>query len=359
MLEYYDPSLELRFSRTRQIYLTMNETKLNEAEIQVLASLHKAESENTPSNRVALEESGKRFWLFQEDWTNSYPSLVEKGLIESDDNNYRLSQSGRSLGEKYNTERPDMYWYYYRKFYPAARASRAHSRLCERVFGLDLTQEGQADMPALHHLLQLLNIMPGESVLDLGCGAGAIAEYISEKFGVEVTGLDYAVPAIKEAQQRTAQKDGKLTFIHGDMNELELPEKSFDVVVSLDTLYWVADLKKTITEIMKLLKPGGRIGIFMMSDVEEGCTADEIKAGATWLGETLAELGIDYNAYDYTTQHAAFWERNYKAAMDLKDEFESEGNGFIAASLIRESEEEFLPAIESGTVVRYLYHIHL
>ena len=56
-----------------------------------------------------------------------------------------------------------MYWYYYQRFYPAARASSAHSKLCERVFGEDLTQEGMCDMPALHHLLQLLRVEIGRS----------------------------------------------------------------------------------------------------------------------------------------------------------------------------------------------------
>ena len=64
-----------------------------------------------------------------------------------------------------------------------------------------------------------------------------------------------------------------------------------------------------------------------------------------------------HDVYDYTVQHAAFWDRTYKAARDLKDEFEAEGNGFIPASLIRESEEVFLPTIKAGNVVRYLYHI--
>lgn len=335
----------------------MNETTLNEAEIQVLASLHKAEDENASSGRTALEEGGKRYWLFQEDWTDAFPSLLAKGLIEGDEDGYRLSESGQSLGAQYHAERPDMYWYYYRKFYPAARASAAHSRLCERVFGFDLTQEGQTDMPALHHLLQLLDIRPGERVLDLGCGAGVIAEYIAEKTDAEVTGLDYAAPAIEEAQQRTRGQNGKLSFMYGDLNALELPEQSFDVVISLDTLYWVADLTKTMSDVARLLKPGGRMGIFMMDDVPEGRTADEFGADETWLGQSLAELGIQYEAYDYTRQHAAFWDRNYKAAKDLKDEFEAEGNGFIAASLIRESEEEFLPTIKAGTVARYLYHV--
>ena len=45
----------------------MGETTLNEAEIQVLASLHQAENEYTPTDREALVEGGSRYWIFQED----------------------------------------------------------------------------------------------------------------------------------------------------------------------------------------------------------------------------------------------------------------------------------------------------
>lgn len=337
----------------------MDETILSEAEIQVLASLHKAESKNAPTDKAALEEGGERYWLFQEDWTDAFPSLLKKGLIESDDGGYRLSESGRPLGVQYYAERPDMYWYYYQKFYPAARASAAHSRLCERVFGQDLTQEGMTDMPALHHLLQLLSIKAGDHVLDLGCGAGVIAEYVSAKTDARVTGLDYAAPAIAEAQVRTEGKQSDLTFVNGDMNALDLPEQSFDAVISLDTLYWVADLTNTLSQVTKLLKPGGQMGIFMLQHVPEGRTADDFGADETSLGQSLATLGRTFDAHDYTVQNAAFWHRIYEAAKALQDEFEAEGNGFIAASLIRESEQDFLPFIETGMIVRYLYHVRL
>ncbi len=168
-------------------------TILSEAEIQVLASLHTADSEKAASDRETLVEGGKRYWIFQEDWSNALPSLVEKTLIEGDGNGYHLSKSGRTLAAQYYAERPDMYWYYYQKFDPAARASQAHSRLCERVFGQDLTQEGMTDMLALHHLLQLLSINAGDHILDLGCGAGVIAEYVSDKPSACVTGLDGSV----------------------------------------------------------------------------------------------------------------------------------------------------------------------
>ena len=43
----------------------------------------------------------------------------------------------------------------------------------------------------------------------------------------------------------------------------------------------------------------------------------------------------------------------------MRDDFEAEGSGFIAASLIKEAEEEFLPAIKAGTLTRYLYHVRV
>ena len=107
------------------------------------------------------------------------------------------------LAKKYYAERPDHYWYYYQHYYPAAQASKAHSELCERVFGKDLTQDGQADMDSLNDLISFLEIDKDDKVLDLGCGAGGISEYVSDETGAHVTGLDYAASAIDEAMKRT------------------------------------------------------------------------------------------------------------------------------------------------------------
>ena len=149
----------------------------------------------------------------------------------------------------------------------------------------------------------------------------------------------------------------QFSAVNGDMNSLDLPEQSFDAVISLDTLYWVADMMDIMAQVAKLLKPSGQMGIFMLQHVPEGRTADDYGANETPLGQSLAKLGLTFDAHNYTVQNAAFWHRNYEGAKALRDEFEAEGNGFIAASLIREGDEDFLPFIEAGTIVRYLYHV--
>ena len=332
---------------------------LSESEIQVLASLQAAELDAAPADKAALEKGGERYWIFLEDWSEAFPSLIAKGLIDGDESGYRLTEAGRPLGYAYNRERPDKYWYYYQRFYPAAYASATHSRLCERVFGKDLCQEGMVDMAALEDLLARLDLKPGDHLLDLGCGAGIIAEYISDQTGTRVTGLDYAAPAVAAASERTAGKRSRLTFVTGDMNALDLPEQSFDAVISLDTLYWVADLADTLSQVVRVIKPGGQIGIFMQQGRGESDPPEILEAGNTELSQTLASLDLTCDTDDYTARNAEFWQRVWAAATDLRDDFEAEGNGFIAASLIRESEEDFFPAIKAGTLTRYLYHVRL
>jgi ubiquinone/menaquinone biosynthesis C-methylase UbiE len=333
--------------------------EFSEAEIQVLASLEKADIEGGPTDRSSLEAGADRFWVFLEDWSEAYPNLVAKGLLEGDEDGYRLTEAGRPLAQGYHRQRPDMYWYYYQKFYQAARPSAAHSELCRRVFGEDLCQEGQTDMASLKDLLNILDFKRDERLLDLGCGAGVIAEYISDQTGVSVTGLDYSAPAIAEANQRTADKRSRLTFLHGDMNAIELPARSLDAVISLDTLYWVSDLEETLSKLVAALRPGGRMGIFMNHHIGKGDDPAELEPQCTELSKALSRLGVSFKTSDYTLQIGEFWQKIWQAATDLQTEFESEGNGFIAASLIRESVEEYLPDIKAGRIARYLYHIRI
>ncbi len=333
--------------------------ELSEAEVQLLASLEKAESEGASSDRASLEAEAERFWIFREDWSDAYGSLVAKGLIDGSDRGYRLTAAGRPLAQRYHSQRPDMYWYYYQKFYQAAWASEAHSELCRRVFGEDLCQEGQTDMASLQDLLDLLDIKPGEQVMDLGCGAGAIAEYISDRTGAQITGLDYAEAAIDEANRRTEDKRSRMRFVQGDLNLLDLSEQSLDAVISLDTLYWAADLEKTLSDVAAALSPGGRMGIFFNHHIEEGEDPGDLAPERSELSEALSNLGLSFETRDYTKQIGEFWHRNWRAATDLRGAFEAEGNGFIAASLIRESEEEYLPDIEAGRIARYLYHVRI
>ena len=331
--------------------------ELTEGEIQVLASIRQLEVDGRRVDEGALDERGDAYWIFKEDWTGVCDSLVSKGLVENSGGEWRLTSHGVPLGEEYRAERIDMYWYYYQKFYTSAHSSAAHSELCRRVFGQDLTQEGQTDMTSLNFALDQLPLGPGKTLLDLGCGAGVIAEHISDLTECTVVGIDYSSSAIAAAKARTKDKKTRLIFKTDNFNSMQPSEGAFDAILSMDTLYWVSDMTRVIDVLARSLAPNGRMALFMNHDVSAGNQAVELQSDNSWLGQAITSLGLSTRVYDFTANLGAFWERNYAAALALRDAFEAEGNGFIADSLIRESEEDFLPQIHQGQYARYLYII--
>jgi ubiquinone/menaquinone biosynthesis C-methylase UbiE len=328
---------------------------MNEADIQVLASLRRAEVEGKSSDRATLENSADRYWKYLEDWSDSWQWLLDDGLIQGDASGYTLTARGRPLAEHYYAERPDHYWYYYQHYYPAAQASKAHSELCKRVFGKDLTQDGQADMNSINDLIAYLEMGEGDTVLDLGCGAGGLSEYMSDETGAHVTGLDYALTAVETAANRTQRKRDRLTFVQGDMNSLDFAERSFDKVISIDTIYWVADIDAALASISRLLKPGGRLGIFISNTPLMDDASGAYEPDGTWVARSLRKLGLGYDVYDYTETFLQFWPNLKEVVLDLKDDFVAEGNEVIFDSFMLDADEDYLPAAEAGKLRRYLY----
>jgi len=229
--------------------------------------------------------------------------------------------------------------------------------LCERAFGKDPTQDGQVDMDALHDLMARLDIRKGDRVLDLGCGAGGIAEYIADETGAQVTGLDYAESAIRTALDRTDRKRDRLTFVQGDMNSLEFPAHSFDKILSLDTIYWVADIDVALTTIANLLRPNGKIAVYIAHTplIDDHPNAHE--PHGTWIAQSLVKLGLSYDVVDHTEDFLQFWPRVRKTALELKEDFVAEGNEVIFDSFMLDADEDYLPAAAAGKLRRYLYVI--
>ena len=338
---------------------TRDTVTLGEGEIQILASLARAESKGSGTDQASLEASLERFGPFRADPAGAVDLLRSKELVTGEDAALQLTESGRPLARAYHAERPDRYWYYFRKFYAAANASAAHSALCERAFGRDLCQEGMVDMEALDDLLDRLDLKPGDRLLDLGCGAGGIAEYTSGRTGAHVTGLDISPSAIEVAQARTAAKRDRLDFVIGDLNALDLKPNTFDAAISLDALYWVSDLDRTLDGILASLRPGGQLAVHTLQGRDAGEPPEAMEPQASPIAKALDRRGLSYEVSEHTANNAAFWQRNYKAAVDLRDAFMAEGNVWIADSLIREAEEEFLPAFDAGLMARYLFHVRL
>jgi SAM-dependent methyltransferase len=252
---------------------------------------------------------------------------------------------------------------FYEDFYAAMARSQAHAEFCERVFGRNLCQHGFADMAQLDALIRAVQLTPGQCALDLGCGNGMIAEYISDGTGAHITGLDYIPEAIRQAQARTAAKADRLTFRVGDINALDLPDGAYDAIISIDTLYFSEDCALTVRQLVQALKPGGQMLIFFGHGREpwvpkEQFPAESILPERTPLAEALKANGLSFQTRDFTPDDYRLALRRQEVLAELRPCFEAEGIMFIYENRMGDA-RGMSQAIEDGLHARYLYHVRL
>jgi ubiquinone/menaquinone biosynthesis C-methylase UbiE len=110
-------------------------------------------------------------------------------------------------------------------------------------------------------VLRLLKLQPGEKVLDVACGQGALCRLLAEK-GAEVTGIDAAEPLVRLARERGP---ASIRYLVGDARQLStLPEASFDAATCVLAIQNIDQLAPAFDGIGRLLKPMGRFVLVMM-----------------------------------------------------------------------------------------------
>ncbi len=97
-----------------------------------------------------------------------------------------------------------------------------------------------------------------EKVLDIGCGTGNFSLKLAQK-GCLVVGIDVSEPMLDKAREKAEKAELEINFAKQDAANLEFPAESFDGVFSITAFEFMADYKKTFSEMMRVLKPGGKL----------------------------------------------------------------------------------------------------
>ena len=286
------------------------------------------------------------------DWAAAFPRLVEAGFIQRDDSIYQLMAAGRIQAKHVRIERIGKR---FSDYLVRSAQSKAHAAFCQRVFGKNLCQADMMDMAQLEKLLDVLDLSAENKVLDLACGIGAIAEYISDTTGAHVIGLDIAKEALTHAQERTLGKRDRLEFRYGDMNHLGLPPASFDTIIAIASLHYAENLDETMRQLKAALTPGGQMGLFTFQYASESDSPDVLLPDNTDLARSLQKHALDFQTWDFTEQEIEIRRRQLQVAVELIEAYRKEGNLDLCEDRIEECEID-LPRLEAGLKRRYLYH---
>ena len=185
----------------------------------------------------------------------------------------------------------------------------------------------------------LAELHPGEFVLDLGSGAGLDVLLSARRVtpGGHAYGVDMTDEMLALANENKARAGvANATFLKGTMEAIPLPEAAVDVVISNCVINLAADKTAVLKEAFRVLKPGGRLAVSDMVELEP-LPAQLKSAMDAWAGCVAGTIPVD--AY-----RAAMIEAGFRGVeIEVTNTFAPgeaglpEGSGKIASAFVRAS----------------------
>ena len=331
----------------------MSTDNYNEAEIQALIALNEIASPfNNPNDAPHVRapknitEAQTYFRRFALDTYIRVPHIKKERDCSGNKGPMPLTKTGREIADEMRRLRPPIY-YWYRDFYSAVETSRAFDEYSSRVFGANFGQHGFSDINQIQKMLDLLKLNKSSKVLDIGCGNGKMAEYVSDLTQAFVTGIDYIPEAIEQAIRRTRNKRNHLDFKVSNLELLDFASESFDTIISVDTIFFGRKMEASIAGVNRILQPGGKMAVFNGNYQEK----DFLNA--------LTVNSLTYEVYDLSQEHVNHMLLKHRVAKELEQAFAAEGNTFVWKNLMAESFTDLnyrkQPDYDPGK--RYLYII--
>ncbi|HEV7482068.1 MAG TPA: class I SAM-dependent methyltransferase [Solirubrobacterales bacterium] len=111
------------------------------------------------------------------------------------------------------------------------------------------------------NLVEALDLIPDERVLDVACGSGNGAIAAARRTWGGTVGADYVPELLERGRERAFAERLEIEFVEADAQDLPFEDASFDVAISIYGAMFAPDQEKTAAELLRVVKPGGRIGM--------------------------------------------------------------------------------------------------
>lgn len=135
-------------------------------------------------------------------------------------------------------------------------------------------EAGRGEEMEHHHLdiaektIRLMDLRPGERVLDLSCGTGWCTRLIArmveggpQGFG-QVVGIDISDEMIRHAREQSTDFENAL-YVWGSAQQIPWEENYFDKAISIEAFYYYPDQERVLAELFRVLAPRGRFFILI------------------------------------------------------------------------------------------------
>jgi ubiquinone/menaquinone biosynthesis C-methylase UbiE len=139
----------------------------------------------------------------------------------------------------------------------------------------------------------LLDLKPGERVLEIGFGPGTDIARAS-RAAAFVAGADHSEAMLQQASRRNhdAIREGRVELKLGAAAQLPYPDSQFDCVFAINSAQFWKDLPKPLAEIVRVLKPGGRI-LLAVQPRNKGATEETARQVGFGVSKALTAAGFE------------------------------------------------------------------
>jgi SAM-dependent methyltransferase len=172
-------------------------------------------------------------------------------------------------------------------------------RLAAQAYGGDYPSEiqpwGYTTWWVLGRAICGLKVGPGQTLVDLGCGRGKPGLWLSRATGAGLVGIDWSPVAVRIATDLSAEfvPASRARFLIGDLAASGLENDVADAVVCFDAIFFAEDRIAALSEICRILRPGGRF-VFTADEMIEAQQTSDV---TDWT-QLISAAGLEVESKD-------------------------------------------------------------